>query len=96
MIKNWFVYIIQCTDGVFYTGISTDVEKRYQQHANQKGAKFFRARKPRALVFQESGHNRSTATKREMAIKKLTRSDKIQLILSGENQIRGKGLMISE
>ncbi len=95
-MKNWFVYIIQCTDGTLYTGITTDVEKRYQQHANQQGAKYFRARKPKALVFQENGHNRSTATKREMAIKKLTRLDKIQLILSDENQMRDKGLMISE
>jgi putative endonuclease len=95
-MKDWFVYIIQCTDGTLYTGITTDVEKRYQQHANQQGAKYFRARKPKLLVFQENGHNRSTATKREMAIKKLTRLNKIQLILSGENQMRDKGLMISE
>jgi putative endonuclease len=71
-----------------YTGITTDLEKRYQQHIAQKGAKYFRGRQPKKLVYQESGHNRSSASKREIEIKKLLRSDKIQLILSKENQIK--------
>jgi len=67
------------------------VKRRYIQHAEQKGAKYFRGRKPRELVYQESGHDRSTATKREMDIKKLSRADKILLISSIDNQINCSG-----
>ena len=64
------------------------MEKRYTQHASQQqGAKYFRGRKPKQLVYRESGHNRSSATKREMEIKKLSRADKIQLLSSSANQI---------
>ena len=87
-MNNWSVYIIHCTDDSLYTGISTDVVKRYPQHAShQQGAKYFRGRKPKQLVYMESGHDRSSATKREMEIKKLNRADKIQLISSLANQI---------
>ncbi len=79
--------MIHCTDDSLYTGISTNVEKRYNEHATQQGAKYFRGRKPKAVVFQESGHDRSTASKREMEIKRLTRAKKIQLIHSTQNGI---------
>ena len=95
-MNKWSVYIIHCTDDSFYTGISTDVEKRYTQHALQKqGAKYFRGRKPKQLVYMESGHNRSSATKREMEIKKLSRADKIQLISSLANQVKNAGNTLS-
>ncbi len=84
-MKNWFVYIIHCTDDTLYTGITTDIERRYAQHALQQGAKYFRGRKPRKLVYLEGGHDRSTATKREIEIKKLSRENKFQLIASEEN-----------
>lgn len=80
--------MIHCSDGSLYTGISTDVEKRYEQHSVQKGAKYFRGRSPKQLVFLESNHNRSSATKRETEIKKLSRVNKILLISSIENQIK--------
>ncbi len=86
-MNNWSVYIIHCSDDSLYTGISTDVEKRYQQHALLQGAKYFRGRKPKKLVYQENDHDRSSASKREIEIKKLKRSDKVLLILSAENQI---------
>ena len=79
--------MIECTDNSLYTGISTHVEKRYEQHASQQGAKYFRGRKPKRLVYQESGHDRSSATSRESTIKKLSRTEKISLINSGYNQI---------
>jgi len=94
-LSHWFVYIIHCTDDSLYTGISTDVEKRYKQHAAQQGAKYFRGRKPKQLVYQESGHDRSSASKRESAIKKLPRSHKIQLISSTENQLKYVGNTLS-
>jgi len=80
--------MIHCTDGSLYTGISTDVEKRYEQHVNQQGAKYFRGRKPKALVFRESGHDRSSATKRELEIKSFSRTEKIQLVFSTQNQVK--------
>lgn len=81
------VYIIQCTDESLYTGITTDMEKRYQQHDLKLGAKYFRGRKPKQLVFLEKGHDRSSASKRELDIKKLSRADKFKLISSLANQI---------
>jgi putative endonuclease len=86
-LKNWKVYIICCTDESLYTGITIDVQKRYIQHGLQQGAKYFRGRKPKRLVYLEQGHDRSSASKREMKIKKLSRAEKIQLISSDENQI---------
>ncbi len=86
-MTNWFVYIIHCTDESLYTGITTDIEKRYTAHTLQLGAKYFRGRKPRRLVYLESGHDRSSATKREMEIKKLKRKDKFTLLTASENQI---------
>ncbi len=64
--KNWFVYIIHCSDDSYYTGISTDVERRFAQHAIQQGAKYFRARQPRQLVYQQQLEDRASATRREM------------------------------
>lgn len=81
-MRAWFVYIIHCSDDSLYTGITTDLERRYKQHSEQQGAKYFRGRQPKELVYQESGHNRSTASKREMEIKKLSRLHKLQLIAS--------------
>lgn len=89
-MTNWFVYIIHCTDESLYTGITTDIEKRFIAHTLHLGAKYFRGRKPRQLVYLESGHDRSSATKREMEIKKLKRVDKIKLISAIENQIDKK------
>jgi len=78
---NWSVYIIAADDGAYYTGVSTDVERRFQEHCHGgKGAKYFRGRKPVAVVYQESGHTRSSACQREAAIKKLRRAQKQQLI----------------
>ena len=87
-MDDWFVYMIHCTDESLYTGITKDVSKRYAQHAALKGAKYFRGRKPRELVYQENGHDRSSASKRECEIKKLSRKNKIQLILSSDNQLK--------
>lgn len=87
-MKNWFVYIILCTDKSLYTGISTDVKKRFQEHNSQSGAKYFRFHKPSQVVYMESGHDRSSATKREIEIKNLVRADKIKLISSLDNQMK--------
>jgi len=84
---NWCVYIILCSDNSLYTGITTDVSRRFQQHAQQKGAKYFRGRQPETLLYLEHGHSRSSAGKREIAIKNLNRQEKIMLIASEINSI---------
>lgn len=79
--------MIVCSDASYYTGISTDVLKRYQQHATQQGAKYFRGRQPEQLVYVEVGHTRSSASKREAMIKKLSRDQKILLLHTPINQV---------
>lgn len=78
---NWSLYIIEASDASLYTGITTDVERRFEEHLNcQKGAKYFNGRKPLGIVYREDGHTRSSASRREMEIKKLSRHDKQNLI----------------
>jgi putative endonuclease len=72
--------MIRCSDESLYTGISTDVERRFTQHAEKKGAKYFWARSPKKLVYVEGGHTRSSASQREAAVKKLSRAEKLLLI----------------
>jgi putative endonuclease len=86
---NWQVYIILCSDDSLYTGISTDVVRRMQQHAARRGARYFRGRQPRAIVYLESGHSRSSASRREALIKQLPRGVKQQLISSDRNELAG-------
>ena len=72
-----------------YTGITTDVTRRWREHSGvlKKGAKFFRGRKPKDLLYVESFENRSVASKKEYSIKRLSRKDKFFLIESEANQI---------
>lgn len=88
--SNWAVYIILCSDNSLYTGISTDVQRRLQEHAGQhgtKGAKYFRGRQPERLVYIERGHTRSSASQREAIIKNLPRADKQKLLDLETNEI---------
>jgi putative endonuclease len=84
---DWAVYIILCTDNSLYTGITNDIGRRYHQHGSRQGAKYFRGRQPQQLVYIETGHNRSSASKRESVIKKMARLDKLRLLLSELNKI---------
>ena len=78
---EWFVYIIEASDGSLYTGVTTDVQRRFAEHGDSdKGAKFFRGRKPLKVVYTEEHPDRSSALKREAEIKKLSRQNKLQLI----------------
>lgn len=83
---NWQVYIILCSDDSLYTGITKDVARRFNQHADKQGAKYFRGRLPKQLVYVETGHDRSSASKREGVIKKLPRLQKLQLLASDGNE----------
>ena len=84
---QWQVYILLCSDGSLYTGISTDVKRRVAQHAAGTGAKYFRGRSPFQVVYLESGHDRSSASRREMAIKKMCLMEKRSLLKSANNQL---------
>jgi len=84
---NWMVYIILCSDDTLYTGITTDLQRRFDQHTTGTGAKYFRGRQPVQIVYQESGHTRSSASSREREIKALTRAEKSILIFSERNEI---------
>lgn len=80
---TWQVYMIFCSDDSYYTGITTDIERRFNQHAEGRGAKYFRGRRPQRVVFLESGHTRSSATRRELALKKLSHLEKQDLASTG-------------
>jgi len=83
--NNWFVYILSCADNSLYTGITTDLERRVLEHNDsKKGAKYTRARRPVKLVYSEPAIDRSTATRREAALKSLTSDKKRELILQAE------------
>ena len=84
MIKHsdtWHVYMVRCSDGTLYTGITNDLEKRIEAHNNGKdGARYTRSRRPVSLVYSEEFSSKSSAMKRENEIKKLTRKEKEKLI----------------
>lgn len=76
----WTVYILECRDGRLYTGITNDIEKRLQAHNDGTAARFTRGRGPVSLQYTEQHPDRSAASKRETAIKKLSRTEKLLLI----------------
>ena len=75
-----FVYMVRCADGTLYTGWTTDVARRIAQHNAGRGARYTRMRRPVALVYREEAPDRSTAMRREVAIKKLDRERKERLV----------------
>lgn len=80
-MNDWFVYILECADKSFYTGITTDLERRVTEHnASKTGAAYTRARRPVKLVYSESISSRSEALKREHEIRQLGRSGKEKLV----------------
>lgn len=80
----WQVYLVLCNDGTLYCGISRDIDVRLEEHNQGKGAKYTRARRPVRLVWYSDGIvTRSEASKLELQIKKLTRSQKWALIRGG-------------
>lgn len=85
-MQSWFVYIIRCSDTTLYTGVTTNVERRFKEHkeGGRKGSKYARARIPLRVVYTEIHTSRSDAQKREHDIKKLTRAEKESLIKSTE------------
>lgn len=91
MEKIWTVYILECGDGTLYTGITDDLARRLKAHAEGRGAKYTRGRGPLTLRYREQLPDKSAALKRECAIKRLQRSEKIDLI--SENETKNKYLL---
>lgn len=81
------VYIVECSDGSFYTGWSNNVNKRVDKHNAGKGAKYTKWRRPVKLVFRHWCYNKAYALKFERFIKQFTRAQKEDLINSFENEI---------
>ncbi|MES2014343.1 MAG: GIY-YIG nuclease family protein [Patescibacteria group bacterium] len=76
----YFVYILECSDASLYTGITTDVARRFNEHKNNVGANYTRSKGVKRVVYSEKHPDRSSALKREAAIKRLTRAKKLILI----------------
>lgn len=79
---TWIVYILECTDGSLYTGITNDLERRMKAHATGKGAKYTKHRGPFTVRYTESLGSKGAALQREAAIKSLDRATKMALIAS--------------
>ncbi len=81
-MSPWFVYLIRCRDNSLYTGISTDVARRFVEHQQDrlKGSRFLRGKGPLELVFQAEAGDRSRASRMEHRIKRMRRDDKLRLI----------------
>lgn len=87
-VSMWYLYLIRCTNGHLYTGITTDVTRRFNEHQSNgpKAAKYLRGKGPLTLMYQEQAGTRSDALKREIAVKKLSRTQKLALIESVEQR----------
>ena len=81
-MKQWYVYILRCSDGTLYTGSTDDVARRAQVHNSGKGAKYTRCRIPVEVAYSEACESYSAALKREYAIKQLSRKEKLEMIAS--------------
>ena len=80
MDNTWKLYILRCGDGSLYTGITTDLDRRLDEHRSGKGAKYTRGRGPLEMVYSEECGNHSDALKRELEIKALSKAEKLKLI----------------
>lgn len=80
---TWSVYLIRCHDGSLYTGITTDVARRFAEHESGKGAKYLRGRTPLILAWRQEIGSRSEALIAEVAIKKLPKAEKEALVRKG-------------
>ncbi len=79
-MPDWFCYLLRCSDNTLYCGITNDLEKRLMAHNAGTAAKYTRSRIPVILVYSEPCEDRSVASRRELAIKKLSRLEKLALI----------------
>jgi putative endonuclease len=86
MSDSFYCYILECADGTYYTGWTVDPQRREKQHNNGTGAKYTRMHRPVRLVYVEEQTDRSTAMKRELAIKRMSHQKKTSLIEQQANR----------
>jgi putative endonuclease len=79
--RKWFVYILNCADGTFYTGITNDLDRRIKAHNAGTASKYTRIRRPVSIVYSEEVETKGDALRRELQIKRLTRSEKMAIIM---------------
>jgi len=80
-IGDWFLYVVECSDGTLYTGVTTDVIRRLREHNSPaKGAKYTRSRRPVNLIYHTDFSSQTTACKAEAKFKKLSRKQKLEVI----------------
>ena len=89
--RSWSVYILRCRDGSLYTGATNDLARRLDRHATGKGSRYTRSRLPVRLVYEEHARNRGAALRREGALKRLTRAEKVALVASYPAGLPGRG-----
>lgn len=77
---RYSVYILECVDGTLYTGVTTDLERRYKEHAEGVGARYTKSHPPKRVLYSEVQPNRSRAQAREAVIKRMSRAQKLELI----------------
>lgn len=94
-MNNWFLYLIRCKHGRLYTGITTDVERRFEEHesSDKKGSKYLRGKAPLKLVLKKKIGNKTLALKVEAKVKKLSKIKK-ELLVEGKIKIMGLRLTI--
>jgi putative endonuclease len=80
MKRGWTVYVLRCADGTLYTGVTTDLGRRLSQHNAGTASACTRVRRPVALAWKKTRFTRSAALKREAAIKRLSRGEKLRLL----------------
>lgn len=88
MDDRWSVYIVECADATLYTGVARSVGARVLAHNRGKGARYTRGRRPVTLLYREDGLSRSEACRRESAIKRLRRTEKLRMIGAGKRPRR--------
>ena len=80
-MKAWHLYVVRCSDGTLYTGVTTDLDRRLHEHnVTKRGAKYTRTRRPVELVWSKEFKNRSEAQSAEYGFKKLLHKDKLEII----------------
>lgn len=79
-MSDWHVYLVRCADGTLYCGVANDVARRVLEHGTPRGARYTRGRGPVALLWSEAHPTRADALRRELAVKRMTRAQKLALV----------------
>jgi putative endonuclease len=86
--KQWFLYVVRCDDGTLYTGVTTDLNRRVNEHnTSKRGAKYTKTRRPVDLIWSKEYINRSEAQSAEYSLKKLSRKEKLDIIDSRKKEM---------